>query len=100
MPTRGHTRGASSSAAAPDRAGVYALYEGDELIYIGRAKGGDATIRSRLISHQSGREGPCTQHFTHYWYETAHSDADRERELLEEFQSRHGRAPRCNERVQ
>ncbi len=35
---------------APDEPGVYALYQGDDLIYIGRAEGGLSitTMRARL----------------------------------------------------
>ena len=42
---------------APDKPGVYALYYGDEIIYYGWAQGDTVTIRSRLQSHKSGREG-------------------------------------------
>src|SRR3712207_6667968 len=42
---------ASMVADAPDTAGVYALWDGDELLYIGHADGGDDTLRSRLAAH-------------------------------------------------
>ena len=51
---------------APNTKGVYALYEGNELIYYGRAKGGNTTIRSRLQAHFSGHEGSCTKIGTSY----------------------------------
>lgn len=50
---------------SPDEKGVYALYDGDVLIYYGRASGDSVTIRTRLQSHQRGDEGRCTQSATH-----------------------------------
>ncbi len=84
---------------APDTGGVYALYLGDELIYIGRAQGGTVTIRSRLEDHLSGRDGTCTQRATGYRREQTAQAAARERTLLEEFKLGYWRLPRCNERV-
>jgi hypothetical protein len=44
-------------AGAPEEAGVYALWDGDEVIYYGRAdgrkQGGGSTIRSRLLAAPS-----------------------------------------------
>jgi hypothetical protein len=84
---------------APDVAGVYALYDGDELIYIGRALGGDVTIRSRLQDHLAGRGGDGTDEATAYRREPCRNAKAREKELLEEYQQIHGRLPRCNERI-
>ena len=81
---------------SPDEAGVYALYDGDECIYTGRAKGDTTTIRSRVQDHLSGREGKCTQEATHYRREVTSSPVSREKELLEEFQIYRSRLPRCN----
>jgi len=82
---------------SPDRAGVYALYDGDEIIYYGRADGLTVTIRSRLEAHRSGQEGPCTKNPTHYSREVLARPAERERELLEEYMTLHdGQLPRCN----
>ena len=83
---------------APEGPGVYALYNGASVIYYGRARGPSTTIRSRLQSHQAGREGPCTQGASHFRYEEIPEPADRELELLNEFESRFGRLPRCNEK--
>ena len=46
---------------APDTSGVYILYKHKQLIYIGKAKGGTETIRSRLQDHKDGKEGRSTQ---------------------------------------
>ena len=85
---------------APDKAGVYALFDGNEIIYYGRAQGGDVTIRSRLKDHKSGREGSCTSNASHYMREVTSSPVKREQELLEEYKQTHnGKLPRCNDRV-
>jgi hypothetical protein len=84
-------------AGAPDDAGVYALWEGEELVYYGRAEGrdegGGVTIRSRLLAHYY--EGP--QRPTHYSWEICKDPAAREAELLSEHERRFGRLPRHNE---
>ena len=84
---------------APDKPGVYALYDGDELIYIGRAMGEGVTIRSRLQDHKSGREGPCTKGASHYKRALTPSPAAREKALLIEYRKAKGELPRCNERI-
>ncbi len=84
---------------APNESGVYALYDGNVLIYYGRAQGLGVTIRSRLQDHYFGREGPCTQAATAYKRELTSDPVAREIELLEEHRRLYGRLPRCNERV-
>ncbi len=84
---------------SPDDHGVYELYEGDELIYIGRAAGDGVTIRSRLQDHFRGDDGRCTQQATTYRREVTNTPKAREVELLNEHLRRHGRLPRCNSRV-
>lgn len=85
---------------APDEAGVYALYDEDETIYYGRAKGSGVTIRTRLQDHKAGREGSCTENASYYKREITSSPVSRESELLEEYSDNHnGRLPRCNERA-
>lgn len=85
--------------AAPNENGVYILYEGDELIYIGRAVGLIVTIRSRLQRHLSGDEGPCTKRATQYSWYICEDGARVERELLERYFQTYGRLPRCNARI-
>lgn len=84
---------------APDKGGVYLLYEYGELIYIGRAVGLFVTIRSRLQSHLRGDEGPCTQSATHYSWHICADGAQVEAELLAAYKNTHGRLPRCNSRI-
>jgi len=82
--------------ASPDEAGVYALWSGEELLYIGRANGRRSTIRALLIDHLSGLHGPCTQRSTHYQWELHLRPETRELELLEEYRNKYQRLPRCN----
>ena len=79
--------------------GVYVLFDGGEIIYIGRAAGERVTIRSRLHDHKSGREGPCTKGASHYARERTSNPVARERELLGQHRREHGKLPRCNDRV-
>ena len=83
-------------AGAPDDAGVYALWEDEELVYYGRAdgkdEGGGSTIRSRLLNHYyEGAHRP-----THYSWEICKDPAAREAELLGEHERAFGRLPRLN----
>ena len=81
---------------APQGAGVYALWNGEELIYYGRAEGGAETIRSRLLEHLRGGKN-CQRVATHYSWELARRPAARESDLLAEFWMTRGRFPHCNE---
>ncbi|MFQ5756072.1 MAG: hypothetical protein ACE5H7_08245 [Acidiferrobacterales bacterium] len=83
---------------APDEPGVYALYQGDRLIYIGRAEGGlsTTTIRARLKDHCKGHHGPYTEQATHYRCEVTPNPVVRQHELLQEYEQLHGRPPKCN----
>jgi len=85
---------------APAVGGVYALFEGAELIFFGRALGGPETIRSRLQSHQAGGEGDATRGATHYRRRRCADPAAKEQALLSAYADDHqGRLPRCNEPI-
>ena len=76
---------------------MYTLWEGDEVIYYGRADGksqaGGSTIRSRLLAHYyEDRKRP-----THYSWEVCLEPAAREAQLLREHEGAFGRRPRGNE---
>ena len=73
---------------APEDAGVYALWDEEELIYYGRA----ASIRARLLEHYELGE----QAASHYSWEVCADPATREAELLGEFKRLYGRLPRGN----
>lgn len=85
------------NAYAPNSMGVYGLYDSQEVVYYGMAK--TSTVRDRLLSHQAGHEGPCTQAATHFNTEVTSNPEARERELLLEHQRTFGRLPRCNDVV-
>jgi hypothetical protein len=78
-------------AGAPAEPGVYTLWQGEEVIYYGRAQG-DATIRSRLLDHLAAA-APAT----HYSWEISREPAARESELLQQHKRAFGRLPRLNE---
>lgn len=78
-------------AGAPADQGVYALWDGEELIYYGRG-----SIRERLMDHFHGRVDPLTRRATHYGWEICRDPAAREAELLAEHQRVFGRPPRLN----
>ena len=42
---------ASMVADAPETSGLYALWGGDHLLYVGRANGGEDTLKARLAEH-------------------------------------------------
>jgi hypothetical protein len=57
-------------AEAPASPGVYLLYRGHRLIYIGVAAAG-ASIQECLRYHLRGKGGPCTHSATEFDYETS-----------------------------
>ncbi len=81
---------------APEDHGIYALWEREELIYLGCAPGPDFTIQRALRRHAAGADGPCTEQATHYGWELCLEPLERRAELLAEFQARFKRLPRCN----
>ena len=91
-------------AGAPDDAGIYVLWDGEELIYYGRADGkgtGDGpTIRSRLMDHYQGRVDAQTKRATHYGWELSTDPVSRETELLREHPRTFGKLPRLNSGTQ
>ncbi len=77
-------------AGAPNESGVYALWKDDEVVYYGRAAGGQ-TIRTRLLQHYSTNVDA-----THYSWEMCRDPAQREAELLREHEETYGHSPRLN----
>ena len=97
VPTRRYRFTRIVIAGAPDHAGIYTLWDGEEVIYYGRADGRDAgggsTIRSRLLDHYYA----APQRPTHYSWELCANPASRESELLQEHERAFGRLPRYNQ---
>jgi hypothetical protein len=79
-------------AGAPEDAGIYALWDGEEIIYYGRAQ----SIRLRLMDHYQGKVDTQTKRATHYGWELCKDPAAREAELLQEHERQFGRLPRLN----
>ena len=89
---------ATMISGAPNDPGVYALWESDEIIYYGHARGASATIQSCLQQHLDGANG-CTSGATHYGWEISANPPLREAQLLREFEREHKLLPRCNSRT-
>lgn len=79
---------------APEMPGVFALWENDELVYIGRATA-PGSIRSALIARLNG-EPPFTALASHYAWEICRDPGPRERELLDEHVEAYRSLPRWN----
>lgn len=87
---------ARNVAAAPAAGGVYLLYRGHRLIYIGLAAAG-ATIRERLHQHLRGDDGPCTRSATEFDYESSAEPIALYRHYLAVyFDATGGLLPDCN----
>jgi len=78
-------------AGIADRVGVYVLWLGEEIIYIGRATAG---MRQRLMEHYTRQAKPWDA--THFGALPCDTPAQRERELLREAKRTFGRLPRYN----
>ena len=86
-----------SIGTAPEQEGVYALYQGNELIYIGKAEPGDS-IKSRLQNHLAGAD-TCTRIATSYRYEVCDNPRQREELYLQVYEVSYLKLPRCNSRI-
>lgn len=86
---------ASMVDGAPEERGVYGLWDGEDLIFVGRSRGA-LTIQHALREHLSGDACPCTSRATHYAWELCFEPAEREAELLAAFKAQFRRMPRCN----
>ena len=77
---------------APDTPGVFELWDGDELVYVGGTRRDRPSLRQELVHEllERGRE------VTHFSWEITYDPATRERELLAEFELTYHRAPRLN----
>ena len=81
---------------SPTTWGVYALYDGSETIYIGKATGVTG-IREQLRAHKQGEACSCTKNASHYRHESCSNPSGRERQLLQEYKFTNGVLPRCND---
>jgi hypothetical protein len=89
-------------SGAPEEPGVYALLEGDEVVYYGCAVHGStiqSALREILARVREGRGG-CLQKVTRYSWEITPRPRLREAELLREFELANRHPPRCNQVAQ
>jgi hypothetical protein len=70
---------------APETAGLYALWDGATLLYVGRANGGADTIRSRLMAHLETAATRPLHRPTHYGWEICRRPEEREAQALAEL---------------
>ena len=77
---------------APQKRGVYALYEEKDLVFLGSAAGKADTIRSRLRAHLASSPGAAMR----YKREPHASPAARLKSLLGEYRKSHGKLPALN----
>lgn len=88
---------ARSVAQAPASPGVYLLYRGHRLIYIGLAAAG-ATIRDRLRHHLRGGGGFCTRSASEFDYEASRDPIALYHHYVAVYLAATGaRLPDCNE---
>lgn len=78
--------------AVPAAGGVFRLYDGNEIAYIGH----DQNLSSRLKSHLDGKEGPLTKMATHFDCEVSSDPYAREDDLFVEYQAAHESPPKWN----
>ena len=78
---------------APEKPGVYALWDEREIIFYGYTTG---SIRDSLFEHKQGRHGSCTAAALFFIYEPTAFPDYRFRALMREFESENGRPPLCN----
>jgi hypothetical protein len=79
---------------APARKGVYALYRGNELIYIGKAEQ-EGGLKAKLLVHLLSNNA-CTRNATSYRFEACDNPQEREEMLLQAYKTSYYRLPRCN----
>jgi hypothetical protein len=79
---------------APETEGVYGFFEGDGIIYIGKAVD-VMTIKTCLLLHQDASFGDCTMKATAYTWEITAWPTASETELLAAFFRAHAHDPRC-----
>jgi len=78
----------------PARKGVYALYRGNELIYIGKAEQ-EGGLKAELLVHLLGKDR-CTRNVTAYRFEVCNNPSEREEYLLQAYKLDYYELPCCN----
>jgi hypothetical protein len=84
----------SAVVGAPPDPGVYALWQGEELVFFGFALRNESTIRLRLLEHLLQRREP--HEATHYSWEICRDVLKRWAALIREYEASFKRLPRYN----
>jgi hypothetical protein len=85
---------------APEWKGVYVLWSHGAPLAVGHARGGDDTIRSRLLAHYSHAALPGMGEITHYSWEICPDPLAREAQLVRELGLKRSTAAPPSERPQ
>lgn len=83
-------------ARAPQKTGVYQLYDQGQVIYIGKASGSTATIRSRLQGHYRDDITSKLQEVSHYTRLVVSDPDVTAREMLATYRMVHSQFPTWN----
>jgi len=78
----------------PARKGVYALYRGNELIYIGKAEQ-EGGLKAKLLVHLLSDDA-CIRNTTSYRFEVCDNPKKREEMLLQVYKTSYASLPCCN----
>jgi hypothetical protein len=70
---------------APSTRGVFALWAGEALVYLGHAGGSGVTIRSCLLERLAKLAADGPGRLTHYSWEVCSNPAEREKQLTEQL---------------
>ena len=84
----------SNLELVPQTSGVYCLGVSNDIIYIGSS----GNLRERLTDHYY-TDDPCIKQASQFAIEPCTNYREIERQRLLEYQRRHGRLPRCNDRI-
>lgn len=74
----------------PDAPGVFELWDGDEVVYVGATRGVRPSLRQALVREMALHDA------THFSWEITYRAATRELELLEEYIAENHHPPRLN----
>src|SRR4030043_978797 len=98
MPIRGKKQRFTDTniSKAPNSDGVYGIYRGQELTYIGKGEGKNG-IKSRLQAAQ--RENRSKGNATSFRVEKCRNPSEREKWLLEQYKKLHGKLQRYKPKV-
>lgn len=79
----------------PDKLGVYELADKDKnTVYYGSGK-----IKTRLLYHLNKKECPLARYYRFELFDTEEKCRAREKQLLADYKTKHGKLPMYNEKI-